>query len=98
MATTFSKMKVGLDEIATRIRQNDQRLTQAAAYIQQAETDLAAMSAQYGTLVGDIDTAATANSGNAAYLATKAEKDLLVTEFTALKSRATALKTAVNGV
>lgn len=97
MATTYSEAKVALAEIATRIRANANRLAQAAALIQQAETDLAAMPTQFGTIISDIGAAAQANSSNTALVAAKAESDLLVAEFTELKTRATTLKTSIAG-
>lgn len=98
MATTFSERKVALDEIASRIRANSKRLTDARNQIVTAEADLTAMATAYMAIVTDMNTDAAANPSNTAYTTMKAEKDIMVTEFNALKTRATALKTAFDGV
>jgi hypothetical protein len=96
MATTYSTAKVALDEIAQRIQSNRQRLQQAKALAATAEGDLAAMPAQYGGVIADINAI---NAGNNAALQTlKAEKDQLVAEFTALQATATSMKTATAAV
>lgn len=97
MASTFSQIKTALDEIAQRINNNRNRLNQAGAAITTAESDLDAMTATYSTIISDLTTAATNNPNDAAIKAAKAEADLLVAEFAALKSTATAKKNAFNG-
>lgn len=96
MATTFSSAKVGLDEIAARIQQNRQRMSQAKALPTTAESDLTTLEAQYTQLVVDINAAAQAAPGDAAWAAVKAETDKLVAEFMELKTNATELKEAVD--
>lgn len=97
MASTYSQIKTSLDEIAQRIKANRNRLTQAGAAITTAESDLNAMTADYSTIITDLNTAATNNPNDAAIKSAKAEADLLVAEFAALKSTATAKKNAFNG-
>ncbi len=94
MATTYSTAKVALDEIAQRIQSNRNRLTQGKANFATAESDLSAMTGQYGQIIADISAAATAQPQNAALQALKAEADQLVVEFNTLKTGATALKNA----
>jgi F0F1-type ATP synthase membrane subunit b/b' len=95
--TTFSSAKVALDEIATRIQSDRQKLQQAQALAASAESDLAAMATQYATIVSDIDTYA-ANPGGTALVNLKAEKDQLVSEFNTLKTQATNMKNATAAI
>lgn len=98
MALTYTQTKATLDEIASRSEANRKRLEQARALIVTAESDLAAMASAYGTFVTDLDAASASNAGDAAWTAAKAEKDQMVADFQAIRSRATALKTAYDGV
>ena len=98
MASTFSEMKTALDEIAARISRNRARLTQAVSSTVSAETDLTQMATDYSTVVSDINTFLTNNSNDEAAKTLKAEKDLLVSEFQALKTASTNMKAAVQGV
>ena len=92
---TFSTIKTALDEISQRIQQADKRLTRAETEIGVAESDLAGLAGTYSLMITAIDDAATANPDDAAWQTAKAEKDLLVTEFQVLKTRATAMKNAL---
>jgi len=56
------------------------------------------MATFYLEFVTDLDAAATANPTNAAWLAAKADKDLLVADFSALLTRAQNLKAAYDAV
>ena len=98
MATTYATMKAALDEIAGRINENQGRLDSARQQVATAEAQLAGMPAQYATIVADLDAAAAAapNRNNAALQADAAAKNLLVAEFQALKTRATAIKAAID--
>jgi hypothetical protein len=98
MAATFAQVEAAITEVVARINNNRTRLETAKANIGVAETDLASMPAQYGTIFADLDAAAAASPGNAALASTKARKDLLVAEFVALNARATALAGAVQGL
>ena len=96
MATTFTQTKATLDEIASRSETNRKRLDQAKALIAQANSDLGAMATTYSAFVSDLNAAATANSEDLAWVAAKAEKDLMVADFQALKTTAAALLAAVS--
>ena len=96
MATTFSTAKVALDEIASRIQSNRQKLQQAQALSASAESDLIAMQTQYASIVTDINNYVTDNPNDVALINLKAEKDKLVTEFNTLKAKATEMKNANN--
>lgn len=95
MAKTFTEIRAALTEIVERTNANRKRLEQARQLIATADTDLGAMPAAYTGIVNDLDAAATANPGNAGWTTMKAEKDLIVADFQALKTAAAALKTAV---
>lgn len=98
MATTYSQRKVALDEIADRIQQAAKRMQQGRASYQTAETDLAAMQTAYSEIVSDINADASANPLDQAHQLQKAEKDKLVADFQSLKSTATAVLAAIDGV
>ena len=90
----FSAMKTGLDEIAARIQANQQRIIRAGQLCDQAEADLILLQTQYGEMVTAIAAAAAGSDDQALALA-KAQADLLVAEFLALKTVATAKKAAL---
>ena len=98
MATTYATMKAALDEIAQRINENQGRLDGARQQVATAEAQLAGMPAQYAPIVADLDAAAAAAPSNTAIQVAKQEKDLLVAEFQALKTKAIAIKAAIDGV
>lgn len=98
MATSFSTAKTSLDQIADRIQSNRRKLQQAQAWAAEAEADLTAMPAAYGTVIADIDAAVVAAPGDTALVNLKAEKDKLVAEFNALKPAATSMKNATAAV
>jgi hypothetical protein len=98
MPSTYSDRKVALDEIAERIQANSKRLSQARATVSTAEADLTAMQTAYTSIVQDINTDAAANPADQAYQLQKIEKDKLVSEFQGLKTKATNIKNAIDGV
>ncbi len=93
----FTETKATLDDIAARSEANRKRLESAIQLIATAEADLAAMPTVYGAFVTQLNTDAAANPNDAAWTNAKAEKDQIVADFQALKTRATALATAVAG-
>lgn len=95
---TFTEVKTALDEIAARTDRNRKQLDNAITAISAADTDLGNMPAIYAAIVADINTAAAANPNDAAWQNAKAEKDLMVTDFQAQKTRAAALKAAVEAI
>jgi|CXWL01.1.fsa_nt_gi chromosome segregation ATPase len=97
MTTTYSERKVALDEIAARIRANDKRLREARNQLAAAEADLTNMQTAYAAIVQDINADAAANLTDGAHQAQKADKDKLVAECQALKTRAANLKAAYDG-
>lgn len=97
MAYTYSATKVALDEIATRIAQNRKRLVDSRSQAATAEAELTAMQTQYQTIVTELNAAATAAPNDEAIQSQKLEKDKLVADFSALKTKATAIKEAIDG-
>lgn len=95
---TYTETKATLDDIATRSESNRKRLEQARTLIAQADADLAAMPGVYSGFASQLDADAAANSGDAAWQTALAEKDAMVADFQALRSRATALLAAYDGV
>jgi hypothetical protein len=93
--STYTEVKTVLDEIAQRTTQNSKRVAQAKAALTQAQADLAAMPGAYGAIITALDNAATANPDNAAWQASKAEKDQMVADFNSLKAEVDALVIAV---
>jgi hypothetical protein len=98
MATTFATAKAALDEISNRLITDNKRMQSAKESVAAALADLTAMGTAYASIVADIDAALASAPTNAAYMTMKAEKDLLVAEFTAAKSRATTMNTAIQGI
>ena len=95
---TFTTTKATLDSIAQENEQYRKQLEQAKALIDAAVNGLTSMATKYGAFGTQLDTDATANAGNAAWDAAKAEKDQLVADFQAQKTRALSMQTAVSGL
>jgi len=93
--TTFTETRATLDDIAARSEANRKRLEQAKTLIAAAEADLGTMPTAYGAFVPQLDIDAAANPGDTAWQTALAEKDQMVSDFQALKARATALIVAV---
>lgn len=98
MQTSYSTAKVALDEIAQRIQGDRRKLQQIKTTAHQVEADLDAMPSQYGTIISEINDAATNAPNDIAIQNLKAEADKLVAEFTSLKDSATAMRSATDEV
>lgn len=98
MPATFAQQKAALDDISQVITQRRKVLENLLSEATQSESALTNLATDYSSIVSDIDTNANDNPSNDAYQNQKAEKDLLVSEFQALKTTATALKNAIDGV
>lgn len=92
---TFTETKATLDDIAARSEANRKRLEQAKTLISTAQADLNAMGSAYSAFATQLNTDAAANSSDSAWQTALAEKDQMVSDFQALKTRASALVTAV---
>lgn len=98
MASTFSQIKSGLDDISSKNSKNRSMLSSSRASLLSAQANLAGMTAAYSGLVADINDAATANPTDEAYQLAKSEKDKLVSDFQSLKTYCDALIAAFDGV
>lgn len=99
MALQYNDVSITLRQtMQPAVQQQKTALQQARNLIAQAASLLAAMPTTYGTTVAAIDAGVVANPENAAWLNLKAEKDLVVANFMAVKAEADALKTAVDAV
>jgi len=98
MAISYTEAKATLDDIAERSESNRKRLVSAINQIAAAQGDLAAMPGAYSSVIAEIDAQASANPTDPAWENVKAAKDLMVTDFQAVKANADALKTAVDAV
>lgn len=92
---SFTDTKDKLDEIASRSVANRKRLEQAKALINAAVADLTAMGNAYTGFATQLDTDAAANAGDNAWQGALAEKNQMLPDFQALKTRATNMQTAV---
>lgn len=97
MALSYTTAKSTLDEIAAKITAADRRLLRARELLASAETELAALSTNYSGFVSDLDAEAAAQ-GTALWQRAKDEKDEMVGDFNALKTRATDLLAAYDAV
>ena len=95
---TYSEIKAGLDEIAKQNEQSRKDIERSKSLLSQAESQLNSMPTVYAAFVVDVDSAATANPAVEAFQIAKSEKDELVSDFQALKTRATAIIAAVDGM
>lgn len=98
MAATYSEIKYALDQISTRNQKNLNAIVKAAGLYAGASEDLDKMPGEFSAVITDIDAKATANPTVAAYTDAKSEKDLLVSDFQALKTRVLALVAAISGI
>lgn len=98
MALNYTTSKRNLDYIAARVVTADDYLKQARDLIAKAETEMTNLQTTYGGFVTELDSVATSNPSDPAWQAAKAEKDLMVSDFNALKARAISLKNAFDAV
>lgn len=89
MASTFSQIKSGLDRISDRIAADRGKALAAKQSLNDVVADLNQLQTDNTQLIADIDAALTASPNDVALQNAKAEKDRLVSEFTALKTVAT---------
>lgn len=94
--STYTQTKAVLDEIAERSEANRKRKLQAVSLLQQAQADLNAMGEYYSSFATQLATDAQNNPSDPAWQAAKAEIDLMVIDFVALKTEVDALVTAVS--
>ena len=98
MAYTYAQLETLSDRVVSELARNQDQLEAAINQFAAIEASLTAMGTTYSTWVTEINALATANPSDDAVLALKAKKDRLVAEFNTSQTRATALKTAVDGI
>lgn len=98
MAYTYSQIKSGLDDVATRTSGNRSTINRARTFLTNAQTDLSAMPLAYTGLATEINTLAAANPTDAAYQLALNEKNKLVADFQTLKAYVDTLIAAFDAV
>ncbi len=97
MALTYTEAKSTLDAIANEITQAQNRMERARAQLAAAETTLAGLGSKYGPFVSELDAEAAAQA-NALWDQALAEKNAMVADFNALRTRAADLLAAYDAV
>lgn len=87
-----------LTEIGASIDGENKRTNSGIQAFTVADANLGGMQVQHVDFIAELDAIAAANPGNVFWQQQKAQKDLLVAEFLALKTYTDNLKTAVGGV
>ena len=95
---TYAQLRVISQRVLQQLAQNQDQLDSAVAQFASVEAALTAMGTSYSEWATQVNDLATANPNDEAVVALKADKDRMVAEFNASKTRATALKTAVDGI
>lgn len=96
MATSYSEATFAMHDVRMRLAAQLDRLENAKIAITQAEADLVTMATQYSSIVTDVNAEVTADPSDAAWGTVKADMDKLLADRTDLKTRASAMKTAVD--
>lgn len=95
MAYTYAQLRTISQRVLTDLARNQDNLDAGKALFASVETSLTQMGSQYADWATQVDALATANPADEAVLSLKADKDRMVSEFNASKTRATNLKNAV---
>ena len=98
MAYSYTQLQDIKNRIVRDLASQQERTQQAVAVPTAIKNDLTAMQSTYGTWATEVNAYVTANPGDAAAIALKAERDIIVAEFATAKTRATAIETAVTGL
>ena len=91
---TYSQIKNGLDEIASKIEQARSYINNGRTSLVRAQTDLGNMPSKWSALLGEIDQAVTDNPGDAVFETAQAKKTKLIANFQDLKAYADSLVVA----
>lgn len=91
---SYATTKQTLDQIADDIARAQRQVDLARDNLSTAAVNLAAMPSQYSAFVAQLNADAAANPGNEAWQTALAEKNELVGDFQALRTRAEALLAA----
>lgn len=98
MAMTYTQLSEISDRVRRELAGNQNNVEAAKSQFAAVSASLTAMQSAYTTWAQEVNALATANPSDAAVLALKADKDRMVAEFAATKTRADALTAAVNGI
>jgi hypothetical protein len=98
MDYTYAQLRVISQRVLQELARNQDALDAAVAQFATVESSLTQMGTAYSEWATQVNALATANPSDDALLALKADKDRMVAEFNASKTRATSLKTAVDGI
>lgn len=93
---TYTTTKATLDEIASRSEQARKRLDQARALVDAAVSELGGMQTAYSAFITQLNADAAARPDDVAWQHAKSEKDQLVADFSALRTAAQAMQTALS--
>lgn len=95
---TYTETKATLDEIAAKTNDYRKMLDRAKAIIDQAVSGLNQMAADYAGFSSQLNTDAAASPADDAWQTALAEKNQMVSDFQAQKTRGTNMQTAVSGL
>lgn len=96
MASTYSQLKIVLQEALERSHKVRQRLERAVNEINVSKTELDSILPAYNSYITELDTLAAASPDNMALQVLKAEKDQMLLDIGTLSTDVDAIHTAVN--
>lgn len=96
MALSYTQTKSTLDLIADQSENARESLVNLTAELNNTISVLNDLETNYTTFVAEVDTTATANSGDPLWQNIKAEKDKIVADFIAVRTTANNMLTALN--
>jgi len=95
---SYSTIKTGLDQIASDIASEANRIAQGKAYLTMANNNLNGFPAKYANLVTEIQAMLVSEADGPAAILANDELTKLVSEFTSLQEQAGNLVTAINSI
>ncbi len=95
---TYTQTKATLDSIARNAASLKSRNDNLLVSAQNIKNQLQTLASENSGFVSQLDIDAAGNTGDAAWEAAKAEKDLIVAEFIIEKARADTIVTALTGL
>lgn len=98
MAMTYTQLSDVSDRVRRELATHQNNLEAAKNSFAQVSSGLTTMQSAYTAWAQEVNALVAANPSDAAVLALKADKDRMVAEFAATKTRADSLTTAVNGI
>lgn len=98
MSMTYTQLQDVKNRVIRDLANHQASLAAARGEFTRINNALTGMQTEYAGWATEIDQAAAQFPTNAAVMALKAEKDIILAEFTSTKAKATALAGAVDGV